>query len=285
VNFNKIGLTNFMYLPRQFKNIIKGNNPTTLLVFNLYMFMTLIGGLIIVPFSTGWMFVSLLIYFLMICCGISITYHRSLTHKALIMPKWLERLFATFACMAGTGSPIMWVMTHRQHHRFSDKEGDPHPPASVYKTVFGVYPKVSGHIRDIVEDKYYRIWHRNYFGILAAWSASVYFVFGFTALYFIVIIPVTASVFISNALNWFGHQESIISYRNYKLKDHSQNNWIMALLSFGEGWHNNHHRHPGSAKFGIKSKEIDISFVVIKILEAMRLARGIKYPNERIKNV
>jgi fatty-acid desaturase len=274
-----------MKIQKKIKNIVKGNNPTTLLVFNLYLFITLLVGVFIASFDTAWIVVSLVMYFLMICCGVSITYHRALTHKALTMPKWLERIFSTFACMAGTGSPIMWVMTHRQHHRFADKVGDPHPPGAVYKTIFGVYPRVNGHIRDIVADKYYRIWHRNYFGILAVWAALLYLTFGFNALYFIVVVPVAASVFISNALNWFGHKESKISYRNYDLKDHSQNNWIMALLAFGEGWHNNHHRHPGSAKFGIDSKEIDISFIVIKILEAMNLANGIKYPNEQLKRI
>jgi len=274
-----------MTILKQIKNIVKGNNPTTLLVFNLYLFAVLLGGAFTASFSLGWMSVSLLMYFLMICCGVSITYHRSLTHKALVMPKWLERTFATFACMAGTGSPIMWVMTHRQHHRFADKEGDPHPPGAVYKTIFGVYPRVNGYIRDIVADRYYRIWHRNYFGILAAWAALLFLVFGFDALYFILVIPVAASIFISNALNWFGHKESAVSYKNYNLTDHSQNNWVMALLAFGEGWHNNHHRHPGSAKFSIRTKEVDISFVVIKLLETMNLVSRIKYPNEQLKRI
>ena len=274
-----------MQLPKLFKKVIKGNNPTTLLVFNLYLFVVLIGGAFVVPVNAAWISVSLFMYFLMICCGVSITYHRALTHKALLMPKWLERTFATFACMAGTGSPIMWVMTHRQHHRYADKDGDPHPPSAVYKTVFGVYPRVTGHIRDIVADKYYRIWHRNYFGILTAWAAALYLIFGFDTLYFIVVLPVTASVLVSNALNWFGHKQSKVSYRNYELSDHSQNNWIMALLAFGEGWHNNHHRHPGSAKFGIYNKELDLSFLVIKGLEKLGLVYKIRYPNEKLIKV
>jgi stearoyl-CoA desaturase (delta-9 desaturase) len=251
----------------------------------LYLFAVLISGAFVASFSVAWLSVSLLMYFLMICCGVSITYHRALTHKALIMPKWLERTFATFACMAGTGSPIMWVMTHRQHHRHADKEGDPHPPSAVYKTVFGIYPRVNGYIRDIVADKYYRIWHRNYFGILTVYAVLVYLLCGFNALYFIVVLPVVASVLVSNALNWFGHKDSSVSYRNYELLDRSQNNWIMAMLAFGEGWHNNHHRHPGSAKFGILIKEIDVSFIVIKILESINLVRAVRYPNEKLKRI
>lgn len=265
-----------MNMVKKIKKVIKGNNANTLLVFNLFLFAVLIAGIFIVNFSLLWVGASLFMYFLMICCGVSITYHRALTHKALIMPKWLERTFSTFACMAGTGSPIMWVMTHRQHHRFADKEGDPHPPSAVYKTVFGVYPRVSGFIRDIVADKYYRFWHRYYFGILILWAAFLFFIFGFSVLYFIFVIPVASSIFISNTLNWYGHKESRISYRNYDLLNDSQNNWVMAILAFGEGWHNNHHRFPGSARFGIKKYEVDISYLQIKFLEFFGLARAVK---------
>ncbi len=262
-------------MPKQLKKIIKGNNAITLLVFNLILFVVLIIGTFFATFSAAWIFVSFFMYFLMICLGISVTYHRSLTHKAFVMPKWLERTFSTFACLAGTGSPIMWVMTHRQHHRYADKDGDPHPPSSVYKTLFGVYPRVTGNIRDIVADKYYRIWHRNYFGLLALW-ASVLGLISFNALFFIFVIPVAASIFISNALNWFGHIDSSVSYKNFRLNNDSQNNWIMALLAFGEGWHNNHHRYPGSARFGLRRFEIDISYIQIKILQFFGLATNVK---------
>ncbi len=274
-----------MKMPKKLKSIIKGNNPKTLLAFNIFLFAVFVSGIFTASFSVQWLLVSFMMYFLMICCGVSMTYHRALTHKAFVMPKWLERIFSTFACLAGTGSPIMWVMTHRQHHRYADKEGDPHPPGDVYKTIFGVYPRVNGHIRDIVADKYYKIWHKNYFGILSLWAAFLYFSFGFSALYFIVVIPVVSSVIVSNALNWYGHKKSFISYRNYELSDHSQNNWLMAFFAFGEGWHNNHHRHPGSAKFGVDKKEVDVSFLVIKFLEKLGLAKSIKLPNTNLKRI
>lgn len=261
---------------KQLKTLIKGNNATTLLVFNLFLFSVLVTGVFFAQFSIAWISASVFMYFLMICCGISVTYHRALTHKALLMPKWLERTFSTFACMAGTGSPIMWVMTHRQHHRYADLPGDPHPPADVYKTVFGVYPRVSGYIRDIVKDRYYRFWHRYYFGLLILWAAVLFFTAGFSALYFIFVIPVSASIFISNTLNWFGHKETVLSYRNYNLTNDSQNNWVMAALAFGEGWHNNHHRFPGSAKFGVRLHEIDMSYLLIKLLIFFKIASNVK---------
>lgn len=265
----------------QLRKLIKGNNPTTLLIVNLALFTMLIVGAYFITFSASYLAGSFFIYFLMACCGISITYHRTLTHKALSMPKWLERVFVTFACMAGTGSPVVWVMTHRQHHRFADKSGDPHPPGSVYKTIFGIYPKVSGYIRDIVEDKYYRFWHKNYFGILILWAILLYSAFGFNALYFVFVLPMTFTIFISNSLNWYGHKKSLISYRNYELKDQSQNNWPMSIIGFGEGWHNNHHKYPGSANFGVRPFELDISFMVIKTLSKLRLVNNIRLPQSK----
>lgn len=263
------------------RKVIKGNNPTTLLVFNLLIFATLILAPIFCDLNWEFLVGSLFVYFLNICCGVSTTYHRALTHLAFKMPKWLERTFATFACLAGTGSPIMWVMTHRQHHRFADKEGDPHPPSGVWKTIFGVYPRVTSHIRDIVRDKYYTFWHRHYFGLVILWGAFLA-LFGMNAFFFLFVVPITASITVSNALNWWGHKESMISYRNYDLRDYSQNNWPMAFFAFGEGWHNNHHRHPGSAQFGIKKWEIDVSYLVIRGLQFLGLATQVKTPRKEL---
>lgn len=270
-----------MQILKKIKKLIKGNNPKTLLGFNLTLFMLLVAGFIFMPFTLAWIGISLFVYFLMACCGISITYHRALTHRALLMPKWLERTFATFASLAGTGSPVVWVMTHRQHHRHADKAGDPHPPGSVYKTIIGIYPKVSGYIRDIVEDGYYRFLHKNYFAILLAWGVLLIILGGVQVFYFIFVLPMVFTIFISNLLNWFGHSKSLISYRNYELKDQSQNNWLLSIIGFGEGWHNNHHRYPGSANFGVKLYEFDISFMVIKSLSYLGLVNNIRLPQSK----
>jgi stearoyl-CoA desaturase (delta-9 desaturase) len=89
-----------------------------------------------------------------------------------------------------------------------------------------------------------------------------------------------ANIAISNALNWFGHSVGRVGYRNYDLRDSSANNPIMAALSFGEGWHNNHHRWPGSANFGVKKNEFDISYQVIKILEKLNIVRNVRTHRE-----
>jgi fatty-acid desaturase len=260
------------------KSIIKGNNPTTLLVFNLALFAFLLASPLFAAFSWVGLGVTALMYFCLICLGVSTTYHRSLTHRAVKFPPWLEKLFVTFACMAGTGSPIMWVMTHRQHHRFSDKPGDPHPPESVWKTFFGVYPRVSVFgIRDIARVKYYAWWHRYYFAVLGGIGLTILALLGVSAFLYAFALPIFISITVSNLLNWFGHTAYRgMSYRNFDLADRSQNNPVFGLLIFGEGWHNNHHRYPGSARFGLRWFEFDMSFVVIKALEKLGLASAVK---------
>ncbi len=267
-------------LARRAQQIFKGNNPDTLITMNIMAVALLLILPFYVSFSWGWVAGSLLVYFCNICLGVSLTYHRSLTHYALKMPKWLERLFVSFACVSGTGSPIMWVMTHRQHHRFADKPGDPHPPENVLKTFFGVYPRVNSHIRDIARDPFYRLWHKSYFALLAAWAALLCTVSGLNGLFYLYVIPVFASVLVSNTLNWFGHAKSVISYRNYELKDRSQNNWMMAIVAFGEGWHNNHHRFPTSSRFGIRWFEFDVSYGVACLLRSVGLATDVKTHKE-----
>ncbi len=258
------------------RNAIKGNNPTTLLVFNLALFGCVALSPLYASFSWAGIAATVFAYFCLICLGVSVTYHRALTHRAVKLHPLVERLFVTFACMAGTGSPIMWVMTHRQHHRFADKEGDPHPPQSVWKTFFGVYPRVSSMgIRDIARTRYYAWWHRYYFAILAAYAVLLALISPNVFLY-VFALPVFISISVSNLLNWFGHKQARTSYRNFELRDFSQNNPAMGLLVFGEGWHNNHHRYPGSANFGLFKGELDISFKVIRALERIGLATNVK---------
>lgn len=268
-------------MKRLIKNALKGNNPKTLLMFNLTIFMLFGLAPWTVTFLWSGIALSIVLYFLYICLGVSITYHRSLTHKTLKLHPVLQHLFVTFACLAGTGSPIMWVMTHRQHHRFSDKLLDPHPPGTVWKTLFGAYPKVSTQgIKDIAEVPYFRFWHRYYFGILIVIGLTLLFIH-YSLFIYAFVIPIVMSVAASNLLNWYGHTKSKwISYRNYEeVQDHSQNNRIFGLAIFGEGWHNNHHKFPGSARFGLTAAELDIGYVVIFILEKLGLATNVKTAN------
>jgi stearoyl-CoA desaturase (delta-9 desaturase) len=259
------------------KHIIKGNNPNTLVAFNFAIIGLALYGLFTLQFNPLLLLITGLVYFLMICFGISITYHRSLTHRAVKLHPYLEKLGCLVASLAGTGSPIMWVLTHRMHHRHSDKEDDPHPPSKVWKTFLGNYPRVDTYgIKDVASSKFNRILHKYYFGIVLSYGLIIGLLFGVDAFFYIFVYTTFFNILISNSLNWFGHKQSTVSYRNFNLKDTSSNNPIMALLAFGEGWHNNHHRYPGSASFGVKKYEIDVSYAVIMLLSKLGLASAIR---------
>lgn len=259
--------------------LFRGNNQRTLFGFNALLFAAFLLSPLWVEFSWAWMALSIGLYFLYGGLGISVCYHRILTHRAAVVQPWVERLFATFASLAGTGSPIMWVMTHRQHHRFPDRAGDPHPPSSVLKTFFGAYPQVSSQgIRDVARVRYYSWLHRYYFALLAAWALVLALV-STQLLFFAFIMPIFMAVLASNLLNWYGHTQSLVSYRTHRTQDTSQNNAIFGLLVFGEGWHNNHHRYPGSCRFGLQWWELDIGYLALKVLEKVGLASNLRVPH------
>lgn len=270
-----------MTILNQVKRVINGNNAYTLFAFNIATFSALLIGLFFVEFSWSNLLISFVIYWLTIACGVSMCYHRLLTHQSYSVPRWLVRVLATMGCISGTGGPIQWVMTHRDHHRYADRQGDPHPPTDIPKTVFGFYPRVSNYVsRRLASDSYFVFWHRYYFALLGSYALSIFAIFGFNGLYYFYIVPVAGAILISNSQNYWGHVPSriapFLSYRSYEVKDNSQNNWIMAILGFGEGYHNNHHRYPGSARFGIEKTELDLSFLQIKFLEKIGLASNVK---------
>lgn len=270
------------------KKVINGNNAYTLFSFNLVTFLTLLVAMPFVAFSWEMIGLSFLMYWLCVACGVSMCYHRLLTHKSYSVPKWLERTLATFGCISGTGGPIQWVMTHRDHHRYADRDGDPHPPTNIPKTVFGFYPRVSDYVsKRLANDSYYKLWHKNYFALLGLWALTILFVFGFEVFYFMYIVPVSCAILVSNSQNYWGHVPSkiapFLSYRGYEVNDNSQNNWVMACVGFGEGYHNNHHRFPGSARFGIEKNEIDLSYLQIRFLGLIGLAKNIRIANSRDK--
>lgn len=270
-----------MIILKTAKKIVNGNNAYTLFIFNLLTFLTLIVGAFFVEFSIPLLLIAFFMYWLTVACGISMCYHRLLTHRSYKIPKWLERILATFGAISGTGGPIQWVMTHRDHHRYADKQGDPHPPVNIPQTVFGFYPRVSNYVsKRLATDPYFILWHRYYFAMLGSYALAIFLMFGFEVFYFAYIMPVAGAILISNSQNYWGHVPSkiapFLSYRSYEVKDKSQNNWMMAFLGFGEGYHNNHHKHPGSARFGIEQHEFDLSYVQIKFLEFLGLASDIR---------
>lgn len=258
---------------RQIKDFVNAKNLKLLQTFTVVAFILGIVSLFYVEFSLSLLLLTVLMYFLHFGFGVSLTFHRSLTHRSVQFRPWVEFLGKFFASMGGTGSPISWILTHRAHHKYSDTDQDPHPPHKISTTLMGQYPKVAARgMRKYAESRFNRIMHRYYFLVLGVYAlswallGSEFFFYGF-------LYPVLLTVMASNFVNKYAHSDFPLNYRPYDTRDTSQNSPIVAWLTWGEGWHNTHHKFPGRASFSMNSREVDLSFHFAVFLEKFGLAK------------
>lgn len=213
-------------------------------------------------------------YFLYGCLGIVVTFHRNLTHNSYKTHRVITQLFSFLGCMGGTGSPLAWVAIHINHHLKSDKPGDPHSPLYKGLKIFSlsyeneVDDKTKWRMRSLITDPYQQFLHRYYFLLISLWSLLLFAIGGFYLMIFLHWLPAAITAIMSNVVNYIGHKTDWLgSYRRYNLSDYSTNNWLWAIPSWGETWHNNHHRHPKNFSCGEKWWEIDISAWVIRLIK------------------
>lgn len=253
-------------------------------------------GCLLAPFYFSWsgLVVALILYWLTGAIGITLCYHRLLTHRSFTTPKWFEYLLTTIACLAWQGGPVQWVGVHRLHHRYSDEELDPHSPKHgftwahmfwcMHKQPEGRDPSAAA--KDLSRDpgmrlidKYFWVPQLVLVGLIYAaghWAAHLGFeTSGLSWLLWGVcvrtVVVYHATWFVNSASHTWG-------YRNYDTKDISTNLWWVALLSFGEGWHNNHHAHQRSAAHGLRWFEFDLTYWTIRFLGLIGLAQDIVLP-------
>ena len=187
----------------------------------------------------------------------------------------MEYLFALFANLGCTGSSVGWIFVHRAHHKFSDKPGDPHSPF-VYGRIGAMIGQYGGAfdkwvVRDIIKMPVHKFYH-NYYNIIITLVPLLFYALGIEYFIFLFAVPVFLNTVASRMSNWIDH-EPLFGRREYNSKDYSRNVWWWSVLTFGEGWHNNHHGRPGSYKFGIKWYQVDVGRYVIEILVFLKLAR------------
>jgi stearoyl-CoA desaturase (delta-9 desaturase) len=238
--------------------------------------------------------------------GINICYHRLLTHRSLAVPLWLEHWLATIAVCSLEDTPVRWVATHRLHHVHSDEPADPHSPNDGIGWahagwLFRTAPDrrtlafFDRYARDILTDRYYRRLEKRpasvlwiYLAHLLVFGAAGWLVgFGLTGR------TAAAAQLAASWVVWGGlvrtvlvwHQtwsvnslSHLFGYRNYETGENSRNNWLVALLAAGEGWHNNHHHDPVSASVQHRWWEFDITYYAICLLARLGLARDIVLP-------
>jgi fatty-acid desaturase len=224
--------------------------------------------------------------------GVTLGYHRMLTHRSLQMPKALEYAITFLGVLALQGGPIGWVATHRRHHATSDTEGDPHgmDRGFWWAHVGWLFlpnparPTVAEQRRlapDLSADPFYR-----FLEVTAAlWqiplAVLLFFIGGWSLVVWGVFVRLVATYHITWSVNSASHWTG---YRTFRTGDRSTNNWWVALLAWGEGWHNNHHAFPFSARHGLRWFELDFTWLTIRVLQLLRIARRVKLPTPAMLN-
>ncbi|MGB7323548.1 MAG: fatty acid desaturase [Rubripirellula sp.] len=248
-------------------------------------------------------------HFLFGMMGITIGYHRLLTHRGFVCPKWLEHTLAILGMCNLQDSPARWVAIHRMHHQHSDHQPDPHSP--LVNFLWGHVGWVvcrhkrldrtshyERYVRDLLRDPFYLKLERKdgWFFVFLVHAIAItftgavvgYFAGGgqwsvvgqYAASWYVWAVAVR-TVFVLHGTWSVNSLSHVFGYRNYQTRDHSTNNWLVALISHGEGWHNNHHAQPRSAAHGHRWWEFDMSWRIIQGLEMLGLAKEVVRPKAK----
>jgi stearoyl-CoA desaturase (delta-9 desaturase) len=261
---------------------------------------------IIVLFVLGWHHYSnwtdlgiLVVSYTLPALGVSAGFHRLLAHRAYTTPKPIRLTLAVLGTMAAEGPPIIWVSHHRRHHQFSDQDGDPHSPhvgrGTGWRGVLGSFwhahmgwlfdEQLSSdpmkYAPDLVRERQMRWISRYFFSIvavgmllpaLAGFLLSGTVAGALTGFLWGALVRTFLLHHATYAVNSVGH---MTGRRRYEVRDRSRNVFWLALPSFGEAWHNNHHAFPRSARHGLRWWEVDLSGLFIHGLRRVGLAEDV----------
>ncbi len=245
-------------------------------------------GCLLAPFylSPEAVLLTFVLWYICGCLGITLGYHRLLTHRSFETYRWLRYTLAILGTLNWQGGPIRWVGTHRVHHQYSDEFGDPHTPKhgffwahilwTLTKDPRASEYRAAANERDLGRDTRMYYIDKYFWAFQIPLVVLLYFVGGIPAIVWGVFVRMTVGYHVTWLVNSATH---MWGYRNFPTRDQSRNNWWVALLSFGEGWHNNHHGQPNSAAHGMRWFEIDLTYQTIKLLELLGLAWKVREPN------
>ncbi|MBA3633732.1 MAG: fatty acid desaturase [Acidobacteria bacterium] len=215
--------------------------------------------------------------------GIGMGYHRLLTHGGYKTPKWFEYFLTVCGTLGLQSGAITWVTTHRIHHAFTETENDPHTPrdgtfwAHVGWILQGTAQNqteatMRRYAPDLMKDKFHLFVNKYYYVTPIVVGVILFAIGGWSM--------VLWGIFLRQVIGW--HSTWLVNSathlwgtRRFETHDDSRNNGLIAALTFGEGWHNNHHANPRSAKHGLAWYEFDVNWLQIKALEKIGLAKKV----------
>lgn len=216
--------------------------------------------------------------------GIGMGYHRLLTHRGYKTPRWMEYFLTTCGTLALEGGPVFWVATHRQHHQNTDKEGDPHSPRDgsfwahmgwilTGNTMRHKAQELLPFVPELRKDRFHVWINRWHWVPITVLGIAIFAMAGWRCLlwgiFFRTVLGLHSTWLVNSATHMWGR-------RRFATHDNSRNSLWVALLTFGEGWHNNHHAHPQSARHGMAWYEIDLNWYGIVVMRLLGLARDVK---------
>lgn len=251
-------------------------------------------GCIAAPFYFSWtgLAVCAVMHWMTCSIGICLGYHRYLSHKSFKLRTPAEFFVLLIGSLSGEGSPMTWAATHRLHHHKSDHDGDPHSPlgAPWWGHILWIFVKRKDadqeilwrrYIPELVDRPIMKFFERTF--PLWLWAQGLVLLgvgwavagpaFGISLLVW----GMCVRMVLSYHSTWFVNSATHLwGYRNYDTRDQSRNLWWVALVAYGEGWHNNHHAHPSVAPAGHRWWEIDMTWWTIRALQLTGLAYDVK---------
>lgn len=235
-------------------------------------------------FSWSALGVALLMWWVAGSLGIGMGYHRLLTHRGFKTSKPVEYFLTTCGTLALEGGPIAWVATHRIHHAHTERDGDPHSPRDGFwwshmgwildgHSLHREVETTSRYANDLAKDRFH-VWLTRWHFLPQIIVGLILYAFGGWQF-------VLWGIFVRVAFSW--HATWLVNSaahvwggRRFDTRDDSRNNWWVALISFGEGWHNNHHAHPAAARHGLAWYEIDLNWYGIWVLKKLGLVEKVR---------
>jgi fatty-acid desaturase len=266
-----------------------------------------IAGLALFPWFFSWTGVVLCVVsnYVVGLLGVTVGYHRLFTHRGFSCPVWVERVLAILGCCSGQDSPTYWTAVHRRHHQYSDQEQDPHSPRHgffwghvgwlvIKRDDLARGPLMDRYAKDLRRDAFqaWLVRHDNWiFVMLASWA--LFFIGGYCVAALTGSSAAEATQFGLSLVIWGAAVRTVIvwhltwilnsadhlwGYRNYDTPDGSRNSLWLGVICNGDGWHNNHHADPRSARHGHKWWEIDPAWMAIRLMMALGLAKNVRLP-------
>lgn len=254
----------------------------------------------------GWTHLALLLGgWALTAQGITIGFHRLLTHRSFETYSGVRMFWMALGALSVEGSPLTWCAVHRRHHELSDQVGDPHSPhlhgEGLWNSLRGFWyshtgwlftgywshPDKERYIPDLMAepmlvmvDRLYYLWVLMSLGlpaliagcILQTWQGAL------LGLFWGGLVRIFLTHHVTWSINSICH---LFGQREFESSDDSRNNWLFGILSFGEGWHNNHHAFPTSARHGLHWWQLDTSWLIIRMMELLGLAWNVRLPTQR----